>query len=94
MQAGTRIAGITPPAFARATMDTTAFDATQEYCTNDTWQHPSCFSQWTHFTAESNSFSSGEHFVAAEKSRLFRGHQTLPRLMRVSHPRLHKLYGR
>ena len=89
----------TSPASVHATVDTAAFDATQEYCTHDIvffWQPPSCFSQWTpsRFTVDGISYSCGEQFFAAEKSRLFRDHQTLQHIMRVSDPRLHKQYGR
>ena len=40
------------------------------------------------------SYSCGEQFSAAEKSRLFRYLQTLQHIMRVSVPRLHTQYGR
>ena len=89
----------TPPASSRATVDTDAFDPTQEYCTRDIvffWQHPSCFSQRTPspFTIECVSYSCGEIFFAAEKSRLFGDHQTLQHIIRVSDPRLYKKHGR
>ena len=56
---------------------------------------PILLSQWTpsRFTVEGISFSCGEHFFAAEKSRLFGDHQTSQHVMRVSDPRLHKQYG-
>ena len=85
----------TPPAFAYETRNTVAFDGTKEYCTRDIvffWQPPSCCSQWTpsRFTVEHVSYSCGEQFFAAEKSRLFGDHQTLQHIMRVSNPLLHK----
>ena len=88
----------TPPAFAHETRNTAAFDGTKEYCTRDIvlfWQPSSCFSQWTpsRFTVEGDSYSCGEQFFDAEKSRLFGDHQTLQHVMRVSKPRLHKQYG-
>ena len=80
-------------------MNTAAFDATKEYCTRDIvsfWQPSSSFSQWTpsRFTVKIMSYSCGEQFFAAEKSRLFRDHHTLQHIMRVSDPRLHKHHGR
>ena len=87
----------TPPTSSRATVDTAAFDLTQDYCTRDIvffWQPPSCFSQWTpsRFTVEDISYSCGEQFFAAEIFRLFRDYQTLEHIMRMSAPRLHKQY--
>ena len=66
----------TPPTFAHETRNTAAFDFTKEYCTPDivlSWQPPSSFSPWTpaRFTVECVSYSCGEQYFAAEKSRLF-----------------------
>ena len=89
----------THPASSRVSMDTAALDLIQEYCTRDIvffWQPSSCFSQWTRsrFSVEGISYSCGEQFFAAEKSHLFRNHQTLQHIVHVPDTRLHKKYGR
>ena len=43
---------------------------------------------------EGVSYSWGEHYFVAEKSRLFRDHQSLQHIMRVPDPRVHEQYGR
>jgi len=56
----------------------------------------SCFSQWwlSEFTVEGVIFKTAEHYMMAEKARLFQDDETLQEILEVEHPHDAKKLGR
>jgi ribA/ribD-fused uncharacterized protein len=56
----------------------------------------SCFSQWWHaaFVVDGETFFTAEHFMMAEKARLFGDEDIRSRILAVKHPREAKMLGR
>ncbi|EUD09556.1 NADAR family protein [Providencia alcalifaciens] len=56
----------------------------------------SCFSQWypAPFIVDNNRFASAEHFMMAEKARLFDDNETLQKIIHAPNPGAAKAFGR
>lgn len=56
----------------------------------------SCFSQWfpAAFTVDEQRYNSAEHYMMAEKARLFHDHETRAKILTAPHPKLAKQLGR
>ncbi|EML1934832.1 NADAR family protein [Providencia stuartii] len=56
----------------------------------------SCFSQWypAAFTVEGHRFASAEHFMMAEKAKLFNDHETREKIIHAPNPSAAKAFGR
>lgn len=56
----------------------------------------SCFSQWfpASFEVDGITYPTAEHFMMAEKARLFHDTETLPKILNASHPNEAKKLGR
>lgn len=56
----------------------------------------SCFSQWypAPFLVDGNRFASAEHFMMAEKARLFNDQETLTKIINAPNPGAAKAFGR
>ena len=75
------------------------FNHTRDYSTGNVvlfWQPPSIFSQWTalEFVVDDVSYSCAEHFMMAEKARLFHDHRALELILSTSEPQSRKRVGR
>ena len=55
-----------------------------------------CFSQWwpAEFSLEGQTYATAEHYMMAEKARLFDDHATLDAILRCDHPAKAKKLGR